>query len=47
MIEEVDGAKVTTGDALRSALTKASRNPALLLVHRGDATVYVTIDRVN
>ena len=47
VIEEVDGAKVTTPDALKSALNKASKNPALLLVHRGETTVYVTMDRAN
>jgi len=45
VIDEVDGVKVTTGEGLRSALTKASQKPALLLVHRGEATIYVTIDR--
>ncbi len=47
VIEEVDGVKVTTGEALRSALTKTSKNPALLLVHRGEATVYVPLDRTQ
>ncbi|MEO7271873.1 MAG: DegQ family serine endoprotease [Vicinamibacterales bacterium] len=47
VIEEVDGVKVTTGEALRSALTKTSKNPALLLVHRGEATVYVPLDRTR
>jgi len=47
VIEEVDGAKVTTPDALKSALNKASTNPALLLVRRGETTVYVTMDRAN
>jgi serine protease Do len=47
VIEVVDGVKVTTGDALKSALTKASKNPALLLVHRGETTVYLTLDRAN
>ena len=47
VIEEVDGVKVTTADALRSALTATSNKPALLLIHRGDATVYVTIDRTK
>ena len=45
VIEEVDGAKVTTADGLRAALGKPARTPALLLVHRGEATVFVTIDR--
>ena len=45
VIEEVDGAKVTTADGLRAALGKPARTPALLLVHRGEATVFITIDR--
>ena len=45
VIEEVDGAKVTTADALRSGLSKAARAPALLLVHRGEATFYLTVER--
>jgi serine protease Do len=45
VIEEVDGAKVTTGEGLRSALNKAAKTPALLLVHRGEATVYITMER--
>jgi serine protease Do len=45
VIEQVDGVKVTTADGLRAALGKSARTPALLLVHRGEATVYVTIDR--
>ena len=45
VIEEVDGVKVTTADALRSGLSKAARTPALLLVHRGEATFYLTVER--
>jgi serine protease Do len=45
VIEEVDGTKVTTGDGLRSALSKSTGRPALLLVHRGEATFFVTMDR--
>ena len=45
VIEEVDGAKVTTADALRSGLSKAAGTPALLLVHRGEATFYLTVER--
>jgi serine protease Do len=45
VVEEVDGVKVTTADGLRSALNKSGSTPALLLVHRGEATRYVTIDR--
>ena len=44
VIEEVDGVKVTTGGG---AEVRADSNgkPALLLVHRGDATAYVTLAR--
>jgi serine protease Do len=45
VIEEVDGTKVTTGDGLRSALGKSTGRPALLLVHRGEATFFVTMER--
>jgi Do/DeqQ family serine protease len=45
VIEEVDGVKLTAGDALRSALAGPSDTPALLLVHRGEVTMYITIDR--
>ena len=45
VIEEIDGAKVTTADALRAALTRRTDSPALMLVHRGDTTFYITIDR--
>ena len=45
VISEVDGTKIATGEALKSALTKESNAPALLLVQRGDATVYVPLDR--
>jgi Do/DeqQ family serine protease len=45
VIEEVDGAKVATADALRTALGKAASAPALLLVHRGEVTIYVPLER--
>ncbi len=45
VIEEVDGVKVTTVEALRSAMTGTGDAPALLLVHRGEVTVYITLDR--
>jgi Do/DeqQ family serine protease len=45
VIEEVDGLKVATADALKAALTKAAGAPALLLVHRGEVTVYVPLER--
>jgi serine protease Do len=44
VITEVDRKPVTSPDALRAAL-KDGTKPALLLVHRGEATVYLTIDR--
>ena len=46
VIEEVDGAPVTSVDALRTLLKKGER-PALLLVHRETATVFVTLDRTT
>ena len=45
VIEEVDGVKVTTGEALKSALARTGDSPALLLVHRGEVTVYIPLDR--
>jgi len=45
VIEEVDGQKVATADALRGALAKPAKGPALLLVHRGETTFYATLDR--
>jgi serine protease Do len=45
VIEQVDGNPVNSPDALRSALDKQTGAPALLLVHRGDATVFMTIER--
>jgi Do/DeqQ family serine protease len=44
VISEVDGKPVATVDALRSALKDGSR-PALLLVHRGGTTAYITVER--
>jgi serine protease Do len=44
VITEVDRRPVNSPDALRAAL-KDGTKPALLLVQRGQATVYVTIDR--
>jgi Do/DeqQ family serine protease len=44
VISEVDRKPVNSPDALRAAL-KDGTKPALLLVHRGGATVYLTIDR--
>jgi serine protease Do len=44
VILEVDGKPIQSVDALRAALKQGDR-PALLLVHRGDATMFATIDR--
>ncbi|HZA34937.1 MAG TPA: PDZ domain-containing protein, partial [Vicinamibacterales bacterium] len=44
VITEVDGKAVDTVDTLRSLL-KAGNRPALLLVHRDGATLYLTLDR--
>ena len=44
VIIEVDRRAVTTPDALRSALQDGTR-PALLLVRRGEATFFVTLER--
>ena len=44
VINEVDRKPVNSPDALLAAL-KDGIKPALLLVHRGQATVYLTIDR--
>jgi Do/DeqQ family serine protease len=44
VIEQVDGKSVENPEALRSAL-KAGDRPALLLVHRGATTRFVTLER--
>ena len=44
VIEEVDRQPVQSSDALRDALSKGSA-PALLLVHRGETTSFVTLQR--
>jgi serine protease Do len=44
VIVEVDGEPVASVDALRSALKDGNR-PALLLVHRGETTSYLTVER--
>ena len=44
VIEQVDRKGVSTVDGLRSALS-AGDGPALLLVHRGATTVFVTMER--
>ena len=45
VIEQVDGKAVTTIDELRTALNARSERPALLLVHRGDQSLFVTLNR--
>jgi serine protease Do len=44
VITEIDRKPVNNPDALRAALRDGNK-PALLLVQRGQATVYLTIDR--
>ena len=44
VIEEVDRQPVQSADALRAALAKGSA-PALLLVHRGETTTFLTLQR--
>ena len=44
VIEQVDGKPVSSPEALRAALTTGDR-PALLLVHRGETSVFVTLER--
>ena len=44
VISEVDGKPVSSPDALRTALKDGSR-PALLLVQRGAATLFLTLER--
>jgi len=44
VIQEVDGRKVDSVDALRSALQHGDR-PALLLVHRQGRTLFLTLER--
>ncbi len=46
VIEEVDRKPVTSVDELRAALKNGQR-PALLLVHRGETTVFVTLRRAD
>ena len=46
VIEQVDRKDVSSVEALRDALRTGSQ-PALLLVHRGGATVFVTLDRAD
>jgi serine protease Do len=46
VIDEVDGRHVDSVDALRSALQHGDR-PALLLIHRQGATLFLTLDRTR
>jgi Do/DeqQ family serine protease len=46
VIAQVDGKAVANGDALRSALSSGDR-PALLLVHRGATTFFLTLERAG
>jgi serine protease Do len=43
VIEKVNGKTVTTTDALRTALDNNNGKPSLLLVHRKDATIFLTL----
>ena len=43
VIEKVDGKPVRTGDELRAALDRKDGKPSLLLVHRKDATIFLTL----
>ena len=44
VIEQVDRKPVTTGEELRSALTNGE-GPAVLLVHRAQTSIFVTLER--
>ena len=44
VIEEIDRRKVDSGEALREALAEGE-GPALVLVHRGEASLYLTLER--
>ncbi len=45
VIEQVDGKKVATVDELRAALNTKDDRPALVLVHRKDQTLFLTLKR--
>jgi Do/DeqQ family serine protease len=45
VIASVDGRAVATLEELRSALQGGSERPALVLVHRGEQTLFVTLER--
>jgi len=43
VIEKVDGKPVKTGEELKAALNRTDGKPSLLLVHRKDATIFLTL----
>lgn len=43
VILDVDGSPVTSAAELRAAVGRAGGRPALVLVRRGDATLYLTL----
>jgi len=43
VIEKVDGKPVKTGEELKAALDRNDGKPSLLLVHRKDATIFLTL----
>jgi serine protease Do len=43
VIEKVDGKPVRSGDELRAALDRKDGKPSLLLVHRQEATIFLTL----
>jgi serine protease Do len=43
VIEKVNGTTVKTGEDLRSSLNRQDGKPSLLLVHRKDATIFLTL----
>jgi serine protease Do len=43
VIEKVNGTPVKTGEDLRSSLDRTDGKPSLLLVHRKDATIFLTL----
>ena len=45
VIRQVDGTNVRSADDLRSALKTDAARPALVLVQRGDHSIFVTVDR--
>ena len=43
VIEKVNGKPVKTGEDLKAALDRNDGKPSLLLVHRKDATIFLTL----